>query len=96
MLSDKKILDIDFLLGVVVPILSFLTGCLTTSLLWIQGYAKRKSEEAVRRRDAERDFGHLKRNYEGMSVALADMIDRQERGFDRLADLIRGGRGDGN
>lgn len=82
-------MDFQTVLDILIPLLTFFMGILSASIISIKEYAARHADAEVKRYAAERDFGHLKRNYENLSLAIADLARTQEESFNRLIDIVR-------
>lgn len=79
--------NLSLILGIVLSLLSLFTG-FAGALAW---YSSRVKKQYA----AERDFGHLKRNYEQLSQNLKELwrqnderFDAVDRGLDRICAQI--------
>lgn len=79
-------------LDVVLPIVSLMIGAIGT-FMGVRSFYRERQQEALKRHAeaerkeyaAQRDFGHLQRNYEQFTANLANLVDECDRRFDEQA-----------
>ena len=75
--SDDAVMDAPALISLIMGLASFLSGL----LLWYKGSVEKRYA-------AQRDFGHLKRNYQQLSEGVSLQAKEMDRRFDQVeADL---------